>query len=133
MRKVPIHIIFANILLVCGYTLANAENEKLVTVQAQVLNYRAESIRLDFENNVSEWKDSINIKILFPKVWKGRKIEIFCSNEPENSPWRNTGNIYEFSIPEKYLIGSNAGGNIKYTPNLGDIVGKIKVIENAVK
>ena len=121
MRKLLFFIIFLILSLVFGLTPAKEENEKLVTIQAQVSYYSANAIRLDFEDNVTEWKDAIHMKIVAPQKWEGREIEIFCPKEPDNSMWRKIGNTYEFSIPEKYLIGTYQQDNVRHIPNLGDI------------
>ena len=130
MRKLLFVIIFINLSFVFGLTPAKAESEKLVTIQAQVSNYSTDAIRLDFEDNVSEWKDAIHMKIVAPQKWEGREIEIFCPKEPDNSMWRKIGKTYEFSIPGKFLVEINKNDKVKDMLFLGDIVGEVKLVKN---
>jgi len=133
MKKLSIYGILINLLLTLVLASVQAESERLVTIQAQVTNYKADAIRLDFEDNVFEWKDAILVRIVSPQKWKGKEIELLCEKEPENSLWRKIGNTYEFSIPDKYLVESNINIKVKHILFLGDIVGDVKFVNMTQK
>ena len=90
------------------------------------------SAHFDFDDGTAEWQDAVHLKIVYPPDWKEKDLRILCVEEPDNSPWRKVGTVYEFSLAAKYLAGLNPQGNAKHV-FLGDIKGEIKLVKEAKK
>jgi hypothetical protein len=83
-----------------------ASPDKLITVQAAIINYEQNALERKIENGPDEWIDMVTVKIIAPPEWAGKNIAILCSENPKDNRWRGIGNIYEFSIAEKFLVGT---------------------------
>jgi hypothetical protein len=82
-----------------------AQRDKFITVQAVIIKYEQNAMHLEIKNGPDEWIDMITVNIIAPSEWAGENLSILCSENPKDSRWRGVGDIYEFSIAEKYLVG----------------------------
>lgn len=128
MSKIVISIIV--LLLSFAACLTSVQDEEvIVAVHAEVIEYKSMAMHFDYDDGTAEWKDAILLKILFPPAWNGKDVRILCGQEPMSSSWRKAGNVYAFSIQRKYLAGSHPEKNVNYVATLGSIVGEIKLVE----
>lgn len=92
------------ILITTFYFGCQASPDKLITVQAAIIKYEQNALEREINNGPYEWIDMVTVRIIAPPEWAGKDITIACSESPKDSRWRGIGNIYEFSIAEKYLV-----------------------------
>ncbi len=97
-------LLFIILITTCHFG-CQANPDKLITVQAAIIKYERNAMHLEIKNGPDEWIDMVTVKILAPPEWAGRDFAILCSENPKDSRWRGIGNIYEFSLAEKYLVG----------------------------
>lgn len=93
-------------LITTCYFGCQAHPDKLITVQAAIIRYERNAMHLEIKNGHDEWIDMVSVNIISPPEWAGKDIAILCSEYPKDSRWRGIGDIYEFSLAEKYLVGT---------------------------
>ena len=92
------------ILITTSHFGCQANPDKLITVQAAIIKYERNAVHLEIENGPDEWIDMVTVKIIAPPKWAGKNLSLLCSENPKDSRWLGIGDIYEFSIAEKFLV-----------------------------
>jgi len=131
MKKRNIIVLIISIILPSSLFATPQDKNTLITVQAEVMEYLPHTNNMIFEDGLEVWSDVVVLRIIYPKEWKDKTLAISCGSEPKDSLWRKIGNIYEFKIEEKYIVGSYPEEGVSYHPGLGAIRGKLKIIKKA--
>ena len=130
MRKKFIPILILSLSAAACSTPAMDGGDEIVTVHAEVVEDRSMAIHFDFDDGAAQWQDAVLLTIVYPPDWKGKDLRILFAQEPDKSPWRKVGTVYELSFAAKYLEDLNPEENVKHVL-LGDIKGEIKLIKEA--
>ncbi len=124
MKKIIIPIILTTLCMGNIY----AENKETISITAEILEYSNDWQHVEYMDGSWSWDDAVILKIIEPKKWKDKKLFLICIDEPQNSIWRKTGNIYEFEIVEEYISESKHNEKLELTSGLGAVKENIKLI-----
>lgn len=105
--------------------------DRLVRVRAAVVSYSSNANWDHYDDGRFTAWDVATLDVREPAAWRGKRLSLLCSAQPEDSLLRRTGMLCEFEIQEKYLIGEcpgrEPGTSIRYVPGPGALQGVRRV------